>query len=124
MAIDLSNPLEWNLVYRKDLIAGNSGRVSPIVFVTTHHQIVVGIKVADKPTWRWGGYLTEQVDALPSSTAQLFDSLIQIGSYRLTCQRYQALDLNPALPLPFICTVEFPRYFKQCSVEAFARNDI
>jgi hypothetical protein len=124
MAIDIHNPLEWNLVYRKDLVAVPGGRVSPIAFVTTHHEIVVGVKVEGKPTWRWGGYLIEQIDALPSSTAQLFDSLVQIGTYRLTCQRYQALDLNPALPLPFICTIEFPRYFKSCRVEAFARNDI
>jgi hypothetical protein len=124
MSIDISNSLEWNLVYRKDLIAGGSGRISPIAFVTTHREIVVGVKVEGKPNWRWGGYLIEQIDALPSSTAQLFGSLVQAGTYRLTCQRYQAIYLNPALPLPFICTIEFPRYFKSCKVEAFARNDI
>lgn len=124
MSIDLSNPLEWNLVYRNALVAGASGRITPAVFTTTHHQIVVGVKVPDEPTWRWGGYLTEQVDALPSSTAQLFGTLVQIGSYRLTCRQYQAIDLNPALPLPFVCQIEFPPYFRSCQVEAYARNDI
>jgi hypothetical protein len=124
MAIDVSNPLEWNLVYRNALVAGASGRITPIVFTTTHHEIIVGVKVADEPTWRWGGYLTEQIDALPSSTAQLFDSLVQIGNYRLTCRQYQAIDLNPAIPLPFVCRIEFPKYFRACQVEAYARNDI
>jgi hypothetical protein len=124
MAIDISNPLEWNLVYRKALAASSGGRIAPIFFTTTHHELVIGVKVADKPSWRWGGYLIEQVDALPSSTAQLFNTLVQIGTYRLTCQQYQAIDLNPALPLPFVCKVEFPRYFRACQVEAFARNDI
>jgi hypothetical protein len=124
MSIDLSNPLEWNLVYRKALTAGPSGRITPIIFTTTHHQIVIGVKVENEPTWKFGGYLIEQVDALPSSTATLFPSLVRVGSYRLTCQQYQAIDLNPAIPLPFICQVEFPVWFKACTVEAFARNDV
>ncbi|WP_309737008.1 hypothetical protein [Chamaesiphon sp. OTE_75_metabat_556] len=124
MSIDISNPLEWNLVYRNSLVAGASGTITPVVFTSAHHEIIVGIKVADEPTWRWGGYLTAQVDALPSSTAQLFGSLIQIKSYRLTCRQYQSIDLNPALPLPFVCQIDFPRYFRSCQVEVFARNDI
>jgi hypothetical protein len=123
MAIDLSNPLEWNLVYRQALAAAPSGKITPIIFATTHHQIIVGIKVADEPTWKWGGYLTEQVEALPSSTAQLFNDLIQVKQYRLTCKQYQAIDLDPAIPLPFYCTIEFPYYFRACQVEVFARND-
>ncbi len=124
MSIDLSNPLEWNLVYRQSLTAAASGRITPIIFTTTHHQIVIGVKVENEPAWKWGGYLIEQVDALPSSTALLFPSLVRVGSYRLTCQQYQAIDLNPAIPLPFVCQVEFPVWFKTCTVEAFARNDI
>jgi hypothetical protein len=119
--IDLSNPLEWNLVYREALAA--VGDLTPIIFQTSHHEIVVGIKVADEPTWKWGGYLIEQVEALPSSTAQLFPDFIQIHRYRLTCQQYQAIDLDPALPLPFFCTIEFPRWFRAAQVEVFARND-
>jgi hypothetical protein len=124
MAIDLSNPLEWNLVYRQALAAAPSGRITPIIFQTTHHQIIVGVKVADEPTWKFGGYLSEQVEALPSSTAQLFPDLILIHRYRLTCQQYQAIDLDPAIPLPFFCTIEFPKWFRACQCEVFARNDI
>jgi hypothetical protein len=121
--IDLSNPLEWNLVYRQDLVAAPSGTIAPITFGTTHHQIIVGVKV-DEPTWKWGGYLTEQIAAKPSSTATLFNDLILVHKYRLTCEQYQAIDLDPAIPLPFFCTVEFPRWFKSCTVEAWARNDV
>jgi hypothetical protein len=122
--IDLHNPLEWNLIYREALASVNPlGGITPIIFPTSHHELVVGIKVADKPTWKWGGYLVEQVGVLPSSTAQLFPSLVQIHRYRLTCQQYQAIDLDPALPLPFFCTIEFPRYFRAAQVEVFARND-
>jgi hypothetical protein len=124
MSIDLSDPLEWNLVYRQALTAAPSGTITPIVFVTTHHQIVVGVKVADEPTWKWGGYLTEQIEAKVSSTANLFNDLIRVGKYRLTCEQYQAIDLNPAIPLPFICTIEFPKWFRECQVEVYARNDI
>lgn len=124
MSIDLSNSLEWNLVYRDALQAGSSGRITPIIFQTTHHEIIVGVKVGDQPTWRWGGYLTEQVAALPSSTARLFNDLVQINSYRLTCKQYQAIDLSPAIPLPFFCTIEFPPWFRACQVEVYARNDI
>jgi hypothetical protein len=125
MAIDLSNPLEWNLVLRNAYAAPSpTQRIPPILFTTSHHEIVVGVKVGDEPTWRWGGYLTERVIALPSSTALLFNNFVQIGSYRLTCQGYQAIDLNSALPLPFACQIEVPRYFRACQVEVFARNDI
>lgn len=122
--IDLADPLQWNLIVRSNLVAGFSGRIAPQIFVTPHHEVVIGIKVVGQPTWRWGGYLTEQVDALPSSTAILFDSLVQVGSYRLTCRQYQAIDLSPALPLPLVCRVDFPIYFQDCSFEVFARNDI
>lgn len=121
--IDLSNSLEWNLVYRQSLTAGASGRITPIIFQTTHHEIIVGVKVEDEPTWKWGGYLIEQIEALPSSTANLFNDLIQVAKYRLTCQQYQTIDLSPAIPLPFFCTIEFPPWFRDCQVEAFARND-
>ena len=121
--IDIHNSLEWNLVVRADLFASPSGRILPAIFTTTHHEIVIGVKVFDHRTWLWGGYLTEQVDALPSSTAVLFDSLVQVGSYRLTCHQYQAIDLSPALPLPLVCRVDFPRYFTKCTLEVFARND-
>ena len=124
MSIDLSNPLEWNLVYRNALAAAPSGTITPIIFQTSHHQIIVGVKVADEPTWKWGGYLIEQIEALPSSTATLFNDLIQVNKYRLTCQQYQAIDLSPAIPLPFFCTIEFPRWFRACQVEVYARNDI
>lgn len=122
--IDLADPLQWNLVVRSNLVAGFSGRIAPQIFVTPHHEVVIGIKVAESPTWRWGGYLTEQVDALPSSTATLFDALVQVGSYRLTCRQYQAIDLTPALPLPLVCRIDFPPYFTACVLEVFARNDV
>lgn len=121
--IDLSNSLEWNLVYRQSLTAGASGRITPIIFQTTHHEIIVGVKVEDEPTWKWGGYLIEQIEALPSSTANLFNDLIQVNKYRLTCEQYQAIDLSPAIPLPFFCVIKFPPWFRDCQVEAFARND-
>jgi hypothetical protein len=124
MAIDLSNPLEWNAVYKKNLVSANSKTsLNSISFTTSHHQLVIGIQVPNKPTWRWGGYLTEQVAALPSSTAQLFTALIAVKSYRLTCLQYQAIDLDPAIPLPFVCTISFPRHFRECNVEVYARND-
>ncbi len=122
--IDIHNPLEWSLIYKQSLVSVNSlSGIAPIVFPTTHHELVIGIKVADKPTWKWGGYLIEQVGIVPSSTAQLFPALVQINRYRLTCQQYQAIDLDPVLPLPFLCTIEFPQYFRACEVEVFARND-
>jgi hypothetical protein len=124
MAIDLSNSLEWNLILRDAYSAPAPGvRIPPILFTTTHHEIVVGVKVGDQPTWVWGGYLTERVAALPSSTALLFDTFVQVGNYRLTCQSYQAIDLSPALPLPFACQIQLPRYFRAAQIEVFARND-
>jgi hypothetical protein len=78
MSIDLSNPLEWNLVYSGSLSSVNDLRLAPVNFITTHHEIIIGIRVSGKPTWRWGGYLTEQIAALPSSTADLFTALVQI----------------------------------------------
>jgi hypothetical protein len=124
MSIDLSNPLEWNLVYSGSLSSVNDLRLAPVNFITTHHEIIIGIRVSGKPTWRWGGYLTEQIAALPSSTADLFTALVQIHQYRLTCQQYQAIDLDPAIPLPFICRIDFPPYFRACDVQVYARNDI
>ena len=121
--IDLSNPLEWNLVYRQSLTAGVSGRITPIIFQTSHHEIIVGVKVEDEPTWKWGGYLIEQVEFSPSSTAVLFNDLIRVNRYRLTCEQYQAISLDLAIPVPFFCTIQFPPWFDECDVEVYARND-
>jgi hypothetical protein len=122
--IDITNPLEWNLVDRRSLVAPKNGRILPQSFVVTHNQIFVGVKVTDEPTWRFGGYLTQYISALPSSTAGFFTAVTQIQRYRLTCRNYQAIDLVQALPKPYICVVDLPIWFKTCDIEIFQRNDI
>jgi hypothetical protein len=124
MSIDLSNPLEWNLVYGGSPVANPDLSLRSVNFVTTGYQLIVGVRVTDKPTWRFGGYLTQQIAALPSSSAELFTALVRIKQYPLTCQQYQAIELDQAIPLPSICRIEFPKYFRQCDVQVYARNDI
>lgn len=122
--IDLTNPLEWNLITRQNLVANPPTRLRDLTFVTRDREIIIGISVPDEPTWRWGGYLTEQIPALPSSTAELFTALVAVASYRLSCRQYQGINLNPSLPLPRICTINFPPYFEAATVEVYERNDI
>jgi hypothetical protein len=121
--IDLADPGQWNLVDRRILTAGSNGRIPNQTFVISHNQIFVGIKVSDEPTWKFGGYLVQYVAALPSSTADLFTALTQINYYRLTAQSYQAIDLTPATPKPYVCIVRLPVYFKSCTLEIYQRND-
>jgi hypothetical protein len=122
--IDLSNPLEWNLVIREAVSSVNNLPIPPLPFIVNSYEIVVGVKVADEPTWKWGGYLNQRVIALPSSTAQLFSNLVQTNAWRLTCQNYQAIALDRDKPLPYSLQITFPPYFRAAQVEVFARNDI
>jgi hypothetical protein len=124
MAIDLSNPLEWNLVYREALQSDRDLPIPKFTFPVNSFEIVVGIKVSDRPNWRWGGYLVQYVKGKPSSTAQLFNDLVQVKAFRLNCLNYQALLLDNDKPLPFYCTITLPKYFRAAQVECYARNDI
>jgi hypothetical protein len=121
--IDLSNPAQWNLVFRRDLVAGNN-RIPSQTFVTNARQVFVGILVPEEPTWYRGGYLTQYLPALPSSTNDLFTALTQISNHRLTCRNYQIIELVWAQPSTSVCTIVLPPYFKQCQLEVFARNDL
>ena len=124
MSFDLSDPLEWNLVIRQDVLSINNQPIPPLPFIVESYEIVIGVKVPDKPTWKWGGYLNQRLIALPSSTAQLFGNLVQVDSWRLTCQIYQGIALDRDRPLPYSLQVTFPKYFRAATVECFARNDL
>lgn len=123
MSIDLSNPTQWNLVFRRDLVAGTT-RIPAQTFVTDARQIFVGILVPNEPTWYRGGYLTQYLPALPSSTNDLFTALTQVSNYRLTCRNYQAIELSAAQPSTSVCRIVLPPYFKECKLEVFERNDV
>jgi hypothetical protein len=120
--IDLSNPAQWNLVFRRDLVAGNT-RIPTQTFVTNAQQVFVGILVPDN-NWYRGGYLTQYLPALPSSTNDLFTALTQVSNYPLTCRNYQIIELLTVQPSTSVCTIVLPPYFKQCKVEVFDRNDV
>jgi hypothetical protein len=127
MTIDLSDPLEWNIVYRDAVQADGDKPIPPISIPVNSFEIVVGIFVGGKPYWRWGGYLVQYVAQLPSSTAQLFplvSPLVQVQSFRLTCTAYQGLRLDNDKPLPYICRITLPKYFRAAQIELYARNDI
>ena len=124
MTIDLTNPSEWNLVFRRDLVAETNGYIQKQSFVTSARSVFVGIYVPDEPTWYRGGFLTQYIAALPSSQSDLFTALTQVANFRLTCRNYQIVELLAVAPLPSVCTIDFPYYFNQCRVEVFARDDI
>lgn len=121
--IDLTDSSQWNLVFRRNLVAAPL-RIPRQTFVTSARQIFVGIYVPDEPTWYRGGFLTQYLSALPSSTADLFTAVTQVGNYPLTCRNYQILELLVAAPSTSICTIDFPPYFTECTCEVFERNDI
>jgi hypothetical protein len=122
--INITNPLEWNLVTRRTLTASPSKRISPASVVVSANQVVVGILVNGQPTWRFGGFLTQYISALPSSTADFFTAATQVQRFRLTCRNYQAIELAEALPKPYICTIDFPPWFQDCELEIFERNSL
>ena len=122
--IDISNPLEWNLITRRVLASVGGNRIPAQTFTTEVTSIFVGISVPDEPTWYRGGYLIQYLPALPSSQANLFTALTQVGNYRLTCKNYQAIELAAAVPNTSVCTIILPPYFSNCTIEVFARNDI
>jgi hypothetical protein len=123
MSIDISDPTQWNLVFRRDLVAV-ALRIPKQTFTTTARQIFVGIYVPDEPTWYRGGFLTQYLPALPSTNADLFTAVTQVANYPLTCRNYQILELLVAAPATSICTIDFPPYFTSCTCEVFERNDI
>jgi hypothetical protein len=123
--IDLSNPSQWNLVFRRTLAAtGVQDRIPRQTFVTTAREVFIGIYVPNEPTWYRAGYLTQYVPQLPSTQNDLFAALTQVGNFKLTCRNYQIIELVAALPATSVCTIDLPRYFKDCQIEVFERNDI
>jgi hypothetical protein len=123
MSIDLADPTQWNFIFRRDLIT-NASRIPVQTFVTTARQVFIGISVPDEPTWYRGGYLTQYLPALPSSTNDLFSALTQVGNWGLTCRNYQIVELVNAQPDTSVCSIVVPAYFRACQIEVYARNDI
>jgi hypothetical protein len=124
MSIDLSDSNQWNLVFRRELVAAVGGRIPVQTFSTTARQVFIGIYVPDEPTWYRAGFLTQYIPALASSTNDLFTALTQVANYKLTCRNYQVIELQSSLPATSVCTILVPAYFRACTVEVFARNDI
>jgi hypothetical protein len=123
MSIDLSDPTQWNFVFRRNLTAGAT-RIPTQTFTTTAKQVFIGISVPDQPNWYRGGFLTQYLPALPSSTNNLFTALTQVLNVRLTCRNYQIVELVDAKPDTSVCTIVLPAYFESCQLEVYARNDV
>ncbi len=123
MPIDLSDPTQWNLIFRRNLTA-EAFRIPTQSFTTTARQVFIGISVPDEPNWYRGGFLTQYLPALPSSTTDLFSALTQVANYQLTCRNYQIVELVDARPGTSVCTIVVPVYFKSCRMEVYARNDV
>lgn len=123
MPIDLSDPTQWNFVFRRDLTAGAT-RIPAQTFTTTAKQVFIGIYVPGEPDWYRGGFLTQYLPALPSSTSDLFSALTLVLNVRLTCRSYQIVELVDARPDTSVCTIVVPAYFESCQIEVYARNDV
>jgi hypothetical protein len=121
--IDLSDPTQWNLITRRNLSSIDDKPLPAQSFVAGSNQLFVGIKVEDKPTWKFGGYLTQYIPQLVSSTNDLFPALTQIQRYPLVCRSYQAIALTNATPKTYVCQVQFPPWFRICILEVYQRND-
>lgn len=124
MSIDLSDPTQWNFIFRRNLVAASNNRIPAQSFTTAARQVFIGIYVPDEPTWYRGGFLTQYLPALPSSTNDLFTALTQVLNVRLTCRNYQIVELVDAKPDTSVCTIVVPAYFESCQVEVYARNDV
>jgi hypothetical protein len=123
MAIDISNPLEWNLIERQSIVS-DYGWPFPFVFQANFFEIAVGIRPKGKPDWHYGGYLNQKLIATPSTAAELGVNLVQVASFRLSCNQWQGIELADAQPFPYACQIVFPPYFRSVDVEIYGRNDL
>jgi hypothetical protein len=119
---DLSDPMLWNLVRRSSL-SNNGGSLPSQSFTVDSLQLVVGIYIPNvRPTWNYAGRLLQYVPQLPSSTATNYTALTRVGKFPLALKSYQGLELVTALPRPFVCTIEFPRWFETVELEVWQRS--
>ena len=121
-AFDLTDPSQWNLVVRADLSRGTGASIPDRSFTCTSQNLVIGVFIADvRPTWNYAGRLIQYVSALPSSTAVNYSALTRVGKFPLALKSYQGLVLADANPRPFVCTVQFPKWFEACQLEVWQR---
>jgi hypothetical protein len=119
---DLSDPTLWNLVKRSSL-SNQSNPLPSQSFTVDSLQLVVGIYIPDlRPTWNYAGRLMQYVSQLPSSTATNYTALTRVGKFPLALKPYQGIELVNALPRPFVCNIEFPRWFDAVELEIWQRS--
>ncbi len=119
-SIDLSDPLKWNLITRATLTAGISGGLPDRSFLVDSQELVIGISIENpRPTWNYAGRLVQYLPQLPSSTATAYTALTQLGNFGLHLKSYQAIALVDALPRPYVCTIEFPKWFDRVLLEVW-----
>lgn len=118
---DLNENLEWNLV-RRDTLEARQGTlrrfIPPLQTPIDSYVCAIGLKNPLAPNhWRLGGYASQRVFVLPSSTTD-FAPLMQAERKTLELNIFN-LFVVPKIATPWLLWVDFPYWHERMFVEVW-----